>query len=224
MKHRTGNHTARRAAAKNEPSPLTAVRELLAAAFAADVAAVTPMVCDVLRDEIAISHAVARRDVLRHALVLLARNTEALGEAAGRLFRERFDLHLTACELPPGGSPELARALQLCASRLREQAGSEVDALSARFAELLGHDTVDDRANPIVPEVFARTLLEALRTLGLEGDTHLAAFRAFGPALLHITPDLYAQANMLLFERDAAPAKDDRAAVLERLLAGRTRR
>ncbi len=224
MRQRTGNHAARRAAVKAEPSPITAVRDLLATAFAADVAAVTPMVCDVLRDEINGTAGAARRDLLRDTLVLLARNAPTLGEQAGRLFRDRFDLKLAACEVPPGGSPELARALELAAGRMAEQAKNELSEVSGRFGELLGGEPLDPNANPLSPATFARTVADALGRIGLDGDSQLAAFRAFGPALLHIAPDLYSQANTLLFERGAqAPARDDRAALLERLLAGRVR-
>src|SRR6478736_3689744 len=103
MRHRTGNHAARRAAVRTEPSPITALRDLLASAFAADIVAVTPMVCDVLRDEISVTASAGRREVLRNTLVLLARNAPTLGEQAGRLYRERFDLQLAACEVPPHG-------------------------------------------------------------------------------------------------------------------------
>jgi Protein of unknown function (DUF1631) len=52
-----------------------------------------------------------------------------------------------------------------------------------------------------VPRVFARALVEALGQMGFDNGQRLAIFKAFGPALLHIAPDLYAHANMLLVER-----------------------
>jgi hypothetical protein len=48
MTRHTGKHAARLTAARTEPSPITALRDMLATAFAADIAAVTPMVCDIM--------------------------------------------------------------------------------------------------------------------------------------------------------------------------------
>ena len=60
-------HLARRTAARAEPSPITGLRDMLATALAADVAAVTPMVCDIMRDCKPIDMPLARRRLLEGA-------------------------------------------------------------------------------------------------------------------------------------------------------------
>jgi Protein of unknown function (DUF1631) len=216
VKRHTGDHVARRAAANTEPSPITALRDMLATAFAADIAAVTPMVCDVLREEIRATAMPARRDLARTALVVLARNSGALATQVAQEFRVRFDMKLRAApdstskaRLP--SDPDLTLMdetlleidleLDRCAARLKEQTSAEVFQLTARVAAMLGKPSLEDAENPIAPHVFARTLMQALGTMDLGSEQRLAVFRAFGPALLHIAPDLYSHANGLLAER-----------------------
>jgi hypothetical protein len=214
VKH-TGHHQARRNAAKAEPSPLTALRDMLATAFAADVAAVTPEICEMLRAGIATEASPAKRDVLRHALVVLARQTGGLSLAIINEVRARFDAKIT-----PGGEAftrtssfsldELSLvedvalktelALDQCSARLREQTSGEVFQLTARVCAMLGRESLDDAANPILPRIFARSLLDALGKLGFDAEARLALFKSYGPALLHIAPDLYLHANTLLAE------------------------
>jgi uncharacterized protein DUF1631 len=216
MKDNAGKHGARRAAAKAEPSPLTGLRDMLATAFAADIAAVTPAVIEVLRDETQGLASPERRALVRDAMVVLARNSAELALAIVRDFRARFD-----AKLVPGYDPlirtsrfnaadlalvdeatlQLDIALDQCAARLREQTAAQLFQLTARVAELLGRDSLEDAVNPIVPRVFARTLIEALAQLGFHSGGQLAVFKAYGPALLHIAPDLYMHANGLLAER-----------------------
>ncbi|MGZ5581875.1 MAG: DUF1631 family protein [Usitatibacter sp.] len=216
MKPSTGQHHPRRAAAKAEPSPITALRDLLATAFAADIAAVSPMVCEILRDGIANEASPERRALIRNALVVLARQSGELALEVAREFRARFDAKVLPAEDPMSKASRLPNddsaltedshlaidlALDQCASRLREQTSSDVFQLTARVCELLGRETLDDAQNPIMPGVFARALLEALRKLNFVGESQLRVFTAFGPALLHIAPDIYQHANNLLIER-----------------------
>ena len=216
MNRNTGNHRARRAAAKQEPSPLTGLRDMLATAFAADIAAVTPMVCDMLRDQIGAEASPGTRDTLRNALVVLARQSGELSLAVIGEVRARFDAKIVPGEDPFASTSRLSMdqmtlledaalkielALDQCAARLREQTSAEVFQLSARVAEMLGRETLADGENPILPRLFARALIEAIAKLGLDDEARLAVFKAFGPALLHIAPDLYAHANGLLAER-----------------------
>jgi Protein of unknown function (DUF1631) len=220
MKNRTGDHLARRSAAKAEPSPITALRDMLASAFAADISAVTPEVCEVLRDGTHAEANRARRDLLRNALVVLARQSGALSLALTGELRARFD-----AKLVPGESPlarttglyvddlspvddatlKLGLALDQCASRLREQTSAEVSQLTARLCEMLEIESLADADNPVLPRVFARSLLEAIGKLGFDDEAKLAVFKAYGPALLHIAPDVYSHANSLLAELGAQP-------------------
>jgi Protein of unknown function (DUF1631) len=216
MKPRTGDHQPRRAAAKVEPSPITALRDLLATAFAADVAAVSPMVCDILRDEITLQASPQRRELIRDALVVLARQSGELALEVAQEYRARFDAKLLPGEDPLSKTSRLSidelalmdethlaidLALDQCASRLREQTSSELFQLTARVCELLGRESLQDMENPILPRVLASSLLESLRKLGFSSESRLTVFKAFGPALLHIAPDIYQHANNLLIER-----------------------
>lgn len=262
MKKRPGNHSARRAAAKAEPSPITALRDMLATAYAADIAAMAPDVCEVLREQVNVLATPAQRDCIRAGLVKLARNPGELAMEVAQEFRARFDMKLAPADDPLSKTSRLSAftmtlmddtllkldiALDSCSARLKEQTAAEVFQLTARVAEMLGKEDLEEAGNPIVPRVFARALLEALGKMGFDNEQRLAIFKAFGPALLHIAPDLYAHANALLVEmgvmsnfnarygrpvnREAsAPRKDApsiptdervMAELLERLLKGR---
>jgi hypothetical protein len=228
---------------------------MLASAFAADISAVTPEVCEVLRDGTQAEANRARRDLLRNALVVLARQSGALALALTSELRARFDAKLMPGEsslarttglyvddLSPvdDATLKLGLALDQCASRLREQTSAEVSQLTARLCEML---EIDGDAAVVLPRVFARSLLEAIGKLGFDDEAKLAVFKAYGPALLHIAPDVYSHANSLLAElgalpgfkaqhgtplksQPAAPARppvaDEKAlaAILERLLNG----
>lgn len=211
---------ARRAAARVEPSPLTALRDMLATAFAADVHAVTPEVCEMLRSEMQAEASPSRRGELRNVLVILARQAGELRLAIIEGVRMRFDAKVVPgrdefsatsglrhgdLSLLNDASLQAEIALDNCAARLREQCSPEIFQLSARLCELLGVESIADAANPILPRVFARVLLEATASLGLHPSANLMAFKAYGPALMHIAPDLYRHANGLLEELDVLP-------------------
>ena len=214
----TGNHIARRVAASAEPSPLTGLRDMLATAFAADIAAVTPMVCDVLRDEIHVTSAPAQRDFIRTALVILARQSGDLTLGVAQEFRSRFDATLVSASKPkknrvPGSGLSLMDethvdidiALAQCASRLREQAGADMFQVTARIAAMLDKPALEEAENPIAPLELARALMQALARLDLHEKQRLIVFKAFDPALLCIVPDLYQHANGLLAEVGVLP-------------------
>lgn len=213
MTDHTGNHDARLMAAKAEPSPITALRDMLATAFAADIAAVTPMVCDVMREDMLTAATPAHRDLIRTAVGILARNSGALAMEVAQTFRARFDAKLlgaadSASKENPAGLAlmdetllEIELALDQCAARLREQASAEMFQLTARVAAMLDKPSLEDAENPIVPRVFVSTLADAIGRMDLGSEQRLAVFKGFGPPLLHIAPDLYNYANGLLAER-----------------------
>jgi hypothetical protein len=220
MNRNTGNHLGRRTAAKAEPSPITALRDMLATAFAADVAAVTPEVCEVLRFGTQGEENPARRDLMRNALVILARQSAELSLAIIGEVRSRFDAKLAPeadgfsktsqfslddLTLVDDAALQVELALDQCAARLREQCSAEVFQLSARVCEMLGVESIADSANPILPRLFARALLESIAKLGLNDAAKLSVFKAYGPALLHIAPDLYRHANSLLGDLGVLP-------------------
>jgi hypothetical protein len=214
----TGNHIARRIAASAEPSPLTGLRDMLATAFAADIAAVTPTVCDVLRDQIRVTSAPAQRDFIRTALVILARQSGDLALGVAQEFRSRFDATLLSASRPKENRAaasglslmdethvDIDIALARCASRLKEQAGADMFQATARIAALLDKPALDEAENPIIPLELASALMQALARLDLHEKQRLIVFKAFDPALLHIVPDLYQHANGLLAEIGVLP-------------------
>ncbi|MEP7070090.1 MAG: DUF1631 family protein [Usitatibacter sp.] len=242
MHTQTGDHAARLRAAKEEPSPITALRDMLATAFAADIAAVTPMVCDAMRESALEAANPARRELIENAIAIVTRNRGALALEVVQMFRSRFDAKLKEAKVRRAFSSPLALmdepvldiniALEQSAARLKEQSGAEMLQISARVAEMLGKASLDDAENPIVPRVFVTTLADALATLGFDAEEHLAAFRAFGPPLLSIAPDLYNHANALLSGLDesheraaleplsvAAPHREKAAVIDELVLA-----
>ena len=223
MRKPPGNHTARRASARAEPSPVTALRELFCRGFGADVSAISPLVCDVLRDEITITASAPEREVRREALVRLARRAMQVGDAAAIALRRRFEAGMTAVVGDRDRDPLLERLAASASARLDEQNGAQVRALREQLCGLVSCD-LHDAGAVVAPRELVAALLEGLEAEGFEGGALVAAFRAYGPALLYIGPDLYQHANTLLFERGATTAaRDERSALLERLLAGRTR-
>lgn len=214
MKRHIGKHDARRAAAKDEPSPVTALRDLLATSFAADIAAVAPMVCDVLRDEMASEAKPARRKAQKGALHAIEGHGGALALDVARAYRQRFDKRLfgsgskaytlsfdDTTSIMDDSKLQRVMAMDNCAARLREQSTIEIYQLSTRLGEMVGKPAFDDSSNPLMPRVFCSCLVQGLKALGLRGDERFEAFMAFSPALLHIIPDLYAHANELLVQR-----------------------
>jgi len=192
---------------------------MLATAFAADVAAVAPEVCEVLRAEMQNEASAGKRDVLRNSLVVLARQSGELQIAVIDRVRSRFDARLVSgaefsstsrhrigdLSLLSEARLRAEIALDNCAARLREQSSPEIFQLSARVCELLGVQSLADDANPVLPRIFARALLEAIASLGLDDEASLLVFKAYDPALVHIAPDLYRHANSLLEELHVLP-------------------
>jgi hypothetical protein len=183
---------------------------MLAAAFAADIAAVTPEVCGAIRDAINAESSSEKRDVLRHALVVLSRRVGDLASAVDHEMRDCFDARLGSNAAAPAALEETAPgdeaakadlALEACAARLRGPCLAELTKLTLRMGELLGSQPLDDSRNPILPRLFAHALMEGIAALGFAGDAKLAVFESYGPALLRVVPNLYLHANTLLGER-----------------------
>src|SRR5262249_12459042 len=96
-------------------------------------------------------------------------------------------------------------ALGNATRRLKDQSDEELFALSHRLANVLGRETLPDEMNPVFPRVFTRALLDAIGEGGIDLQGRLAAFAAFGPAMLEAVPQCYAAANRLLRERGVMP-------------------
>jgi hypothetical protein len=216
MKHRAHRKTCCQAADKAEPSPVTALRDMFAECFASEVAAVAPLVCEILEDQYARSADPEERKIVRRAIDLLSGGALKLSCEIARNVRRHFDTKLAP---PPDSLTRTWRfnldsltlmeekhlqegiALNVCVTRLKEQSDAELFALTERVRELLGCEHLPEAENPVFPRILGRALLDVLGGSGCDEATKLAIFRAFGPMLLNIAPDIYAQANTMLAER-----------------------
>ena len=202
--------------ATEEPSPITALRDLLAEYFAAEVAVATPIVCEILWEQHTKSSNVNEKQTLRRATVLLTKGTHPLAAEIARDVRERFDAKISPPVANAGKKPGYSLdtltltcdaklqedfALEHCIRRMKEQSNAEIFALTARLCEMLGRNNLADSENPVVPRIFGSALLDNLVAIGCDPETKMAIFRAFGPMLLSIAPDVYAYANAMLADR-----------------------
>ncbi len=216
MKHRAHRKTCCQAADKAEPSPITALRDMFAECFASEIAAVAPLVCEILEDQYARSADPEERKIVRRAIDLLSGGALKLSCEIARNVRRHFDTKLAP---PPDSLTRTGRfnpdsltlmeekhlqeeiELNACVTRLKEQSDAELFALTERLRTLLGREQLPERENPVFPRILGRALLDVLGGSGCDEATKLAIFRAFGPMLLNIAPDIYAQANAMLAER-----------------------
>jgi hypothetical protein len=188
---------------------------MLATGLAADIAAVIPIVCDLMVESVPAP--TERTDGTKRvpAHEALRREPGVIALGAARAFRAQFDERLKA--LTQGRARRVGMltdklslmdesrlgvelAIDQCIARIKEQSAGDVFQLTARMADMLGKPVLDDAANPIAPRVLVRALADALRELDLSSAELLAIFKAFGPPMLHIASDLYRHANELLVE------------------------
>lgn len=212
MSNATKKMPSAKAAARAEPSPLTAVRDVLAEYFSAEVMTSVPLVIDVLEDQCrAIAHPGQRLDY-RYAIAALFGKSPALKNALARNVRRRFDAEIDGrndCDAVRRPGEPYWRHQELidqCTARLRDQCRTEFNALTNRIGELLDRPLERDRANPVHPRLLVSAFHEAVTVVDARPEISAILFKAYGPILLGIAPDVYVQANQMLAERDQAPA------------------
>ncbi len=196
-----------------EPSPLTGLRDMLADCFAAEINVAIPIVCEILSAQLALINSADTKTAMRESIIRLLIARAGIVSAVGKEVRNCFDQNLNpslarynkmpgfslaSLTLADNTRSAVDLALEKCASRLREQNGSELSALSRRLSAMLGKSHLSDSENPLLPAHFLQSLIVALRSANLN-DTQLPiCLKAFDPVLLSISTDLYVQANTML--------------------------
>lgn len=142
-----------------------------------------------------------RLDLRNQVAVLVRRNLDAkmlpfLG-SAGR----KTHLSLDALTLMADERLDEEIAVNQCTRRLKEQCEYELWGLTQRVCILIGRDSFTDSDNPVFPQLFAKSLMDALTALDMLPAARLAVFKAFGPALLDIVAAVYHAANGYLTAR-----------------------
>jgi hypothetical protein len=202
------------------PAIIDELRDGLARLFADEMARVLPAAVDILQHQLAVASREQWKAV-RGAIDLLAVKKPAFAAQVAKSVAARFE-----AKRDPGSDPlgKTARfsldSLSLVADdevqeeiaignatrRLREQLGEELFALTHRLAALMGIEALpDDQRNPVFPRIFTRGLFDALGGADASSAACVAAFTAFGPAMLDAIHEVYRDANRRLAERGVLP-------------------
>jgi hypothetical protein len=202
------------------PAIIDELRDTLARTFSEEMARVLPAAVDILQHQLA---AAGREQwkALRGALDLLGAKRPTFGAQVAKAVAARFDAKRDPANDPLGKTARISLdSLSLVADdevqeeitignatrRLREQLGEELFALTQRLAVLMGVETLpDDNRNPAFPRIFARGLFDALGGADASSAACIAAFTAFGPAMLDVIHEVYRGANRKLAERGVLP-------------------
>ena len=198
-----------------DPSLFDGVREQLVASFARRIFDATPDVAELIETGVAVDTfpggqrsieraakllTTYRRDLQTQVSVAMRRNLDAKILPfldAGHKSRVSLDgLTLMADE-----RLDEEIAVNQCTRRLKEQCEYELWGLTQRVCILTDRDGFADGDNPVFPQLFAKSLMDAITTLDMLSATRLAVFRIFSPVLLDIVPDVYKSANAYLTGR-----------------------
>ncbi len=207
------------------PTLLPGVRDHLAQTFATKIGAVIPEISEFIEFEAgACSGRAEKRCFEQAAAALLAQRTQVQATIK-REFTDRFDARLNpvvdnknktgrfkldTLSLVPDDQMNAEIAVNHCASRLKEQSEYELYALTRRFEILLGREHIDDEDNPVSTRMVVRALMQAIESLASDAAVKLAIFKAFGPILLDLVPELYAAGSEFLTQGGIDIDMDDR--------------
>lgn len=198
-----------------DPSSFDGVREQLVGGFARRIFDATPDVAELIATGVA-AHAFpgGQRSIELTAQLLTASRRELQTQISVAM-RRNLDAKLLPF-LDPGSKSRLSLdgltlladerldeeiAVNQCTRRLKEQCEYELWGLTQRICILTGRDGFADADNPVFPQLFAKSLMDAITALDMPSVTRLAVFRIFGPVLLDIVPDVYKAANAYLTGR-----------------------
>lgn len=191
------------------------VREQLVAGFARRIFEATPDVAELIATGVA-AHAFpgGQRSIERTAQMLTAYRRDLQTQISVAM-RRNLDAKLLPF-LDPGSKSRLSLdgltlmaderldeeiAVNQCTRRLKEQCEYELWGLTQRICILTGRDGFADGENPVFPQLFAKSLMDAVSLLDIPPAIRLAVFKIFGPVLLDIVPDVYKSTNAYLTER-----------------------
>ncbi len=202
-------------------SPLLAdLRDALARPFADELAQRVPQVVDLLEQQLAAAPEREQWKSLRGAIALLGAARATLAPPIAREVAKRFEAKLQTGDDVFGKTSRFSLdtlslvaddevreeiAIGNAAKRLRDQLGEELFTLTQRLASILEVESLPDDRNPAFPRVLARGLYDALGGFESDASTRLAAFAAFGPAMLEVIRDVYQGANRMLAARGVLP-------------------
>ena len=200
-----------------EPSPLTGLRDMLADCFAAEIDVAIPIVCEILSAQLAQVSCADIKTAMKESIIRLLIARTDIVTAVGKEVRSRFDENLNpslarynkilgfsleSLTLSANSRSPFDITVEKCANRMREQNGSELSALTKRLSDMLGKSQLPDSENPLLPSLFLKSLIVAMRRANIN-DTQLPiCLKAFDPVLLSISSDLYVQANTMLSGHD----------------------
>jgi len=202
------------------PAIIDELRDTLARPFSEEMARVLPAAVDILQHQLAVAGREQWKAV-RGAIDLLDAKRPTFAAQVAKAVAARFEAKRDPANDPFGKTARFSFdslslvdddevqeeiAIGNATRRLREQLGEEVFALTQRLAALMEVDTLpDDHRNPVFPRIFARGLFDALGGADASSAACIAAFTAFGPAMLDAIHDVYRGANRKLAERGVLP-------------------
>ena len=204
----------------SETPLLREVRERLARPFADQLTEQLPHTLELLDQQLAAAPQREQWKALRSAMDLLTTARPTLAARIAKEVAARFDAKLDPQDSAFGKTARFSLdtlslvadeqvreeiAIGNATKRLRDQLGEELFALTQRLASVMAVDSLLDDHNPAFPRVFARGLYDALAQPGADTEGRLAAFAAFGPAMLDVIRDVYQGANKMLVERGVLP-------------------
>ena len=207
------------------PTLLPGVRDHLAQTFATKIGEVIPEISEFIEFEAEACSGRAEKRCFEQAAVALLAQRAQVQNTIKREFTDRFDARLNpvadnknktgrfkldTLSLVPDDQMNAEIAVNHCASRLKEQSEYELYALTRRLEILLGREHIDDEDNPVSTRMVARVLMLAIESLASDAAVKLATFKAFGPILLDLVPELYAVGSEFLTNGGIDIDMDDR--------------
>ena len=202
------------------PPLLAEVRDLIARRFGEAMVERIPQAVELLEQQLAATQQREQWKPLRGAVAMLSAGRATLAADIAREVAKRFDARLAPGDDVFGKTARFSLdklslvaddevreeiAIGNAAKRLHEQLGEELFTLTQRLASLMYVDSLSDDRNPAFPRILARGLYDALCALEADASARLAAFAAFGPAMLDAVGGVYRAANGLLISRGVLP-------------------
>ena len=193
-----------------DPTLMEGVRAQLAEEFSRRIFDTIPDICECIEFEAEACHNVAGKKRFERASQMLYARRRDLQSQTSAVFRRIFDERLF-CMIDASsrsGRVSLAGmtllsderlneeiAINHCSRRLKEQSEFELWGLTTRIVVVTGIDYPKDSQNPVSPQVFAQSLMEAIGSIENDASVRLVIFRTFGPVLLDIVPAAFIAAN-----------------------------
>ena len=115
------------------------------------------------------------------------------------------DIILEELQIVDFGEMDEDLALKALSSRLKDRCETELYALGRRFNYLISREAAPESANPSSPEVFTRTLKNALRDAEFDTNARLEIFRLLESSIDSDIGPVYQALNALLIKHGVLP-------------------